>query len=695
MREDEVVEVDPVCEVCAAPGARLVCDLLQTRWPANQYTSHYSPHCFCDAHNRPGRKVLVNSGEETARGRRYGKEGRWAEVWLPLLIAVLVMVLLMLAAAMGHAQTPGVLTKCMDNARTCSVTNETVLTPTAVAAHGMTLQTTVPVVGDARGMEGQPLILPGLKLADGSTHDVMALASMANVIRGVNAADGVGIWQTPQLCVPVNGSQDNDLWGTQDHFGFVSTGVIDPDTAKLYEVATCSKDGSGAHRSMEQRMFVLDVRSGAVLAQTVLDGESHGMRWSDVPRKQRGALALWKHNGVKFVLIEAGPFLEYGPSAGGWLLAVDTLDNTVKAALSTRAGLWQSGLGPAIDDATGLIYAGAGNGAFNHVDSFGEAAMQIQFTPPQPIYGSLCSPGTDCAPASILKGYTAASFTVLHAWAPFSDASRTCANPQLTQPRAMPGRIAGAAMAMGPPCDPSWGDQDAFLTGALLTKFHLYLGCGKDGICAAIRTDHFPDTAPADFGNSKANCSKVALYELGWDLGIDPCPANMAGLNTYFAGKTRHIHSPISQLVQDGVTYLLVFGENSPLQAWRVNPDGTFTYIARGAEMASAQATGPHGGMPGGFGVNSSNGGADAIAWESVPDGDANRTITTAHLVAYDLRHLGALAGTGKLIPTLWTSPAYVDNKFATPVVWNGRVYLPNYNGGVQIFSLGQLRSSR
>jgi hypothetical protein len=178
-------------------------------------------------------------------------------------------VLLLATAALAQ---PPIMTKCGDNARSCSF-QETTLTPAAVAQHGMQMLPPIPVVGDARGMDAQPLIWGG----------VMVLASEANVIRGVQPIGGAAIWQTPQLCVPVKSVPENDMWGTQDHFGMMSTGIIDPDTAKLYQVATCSKDGSGSQASIQQRMFVLNVRSGAVLASTVLDAISNGTRFSDSP----------------------------------------------------------------------------------------------------------------------------------------------------------------------------------------------------------------------------------------------------------------------------------------------------------------------------------------------------------------------------------------------------------------------------
>lgn len=343
----------------------------------------------------------------------------------------------------------------------------------------------------------------------------------------------------------------------------------------------------------------------------------------------------------------------------------DTYDNRVKAALAVRSGIWMSSQGPAIDG-DGFIYAGTGNGSFNGTTDFGESSIKIQFTPP--------------------TSTMAAILSVVGAWSPFSDASRQCANPQLTAAPNPVVAITGTApgmMDMANACGGQWTDQDAMLSGTLVERFHQYITAGKDGIGYVVPTQNFPRTQPADFANRKANCAKVALYEFGWNLGIDPCPADATALNQFFGGKTRHQHAPIVQYAApDGSLYLLMMAENSPLQAWKADAQGVYHYVARSNETASPLSTGT-GGMVGGFGSLSSNNGADAILWISVPDRDANRGITTGHLYAYDLTTMVA----GKPIPMIWESPVYQYNKFSQPIVYKGQVYLPNYGGGIDVYS--------
>ena len=118
----------------------------------------------------------------------------------------LLCVLACAASAPAQSTMAPLLTRAWDNHRSGWNQQETVLTQANVKAKGITRITTIPVFGDARGIESQPLILPGVTLADGTTHDVMILPSMANIVRGVDATTGAALWQTPPLGTPITGS---------------------------------------------------------------------------------------------------------------------------------------------------------------------------------------------------------------------------------------------------------------------------------------------------------------------------------------------------------------------------------------------------------------------------------------------------------------------------------------------------------
>src|ERR1700760_3891648 len=98
------------------------------------------------------------------------------------------------------------LTRSGDNARSGWNSHETTLSQSNVASLGIVRSTIIPLVGDRRGMEAQPLIVPNVTTATRGVRDVMVLPSMANVVRGVDAHDGTEIWTVP-LRTPVTGSQ--------------------------------------------------------------------------------------------------------------------------------------------------------------------------------------------------------------------------------------------------------------------------------------------------------------------------------------------------------------------------------------------------------------------------------------------------------------------------------------------------------
>jgi len=117
------------------------------------------------------------------------------------------------------------LTRSADNARSGWNQTETRLTQGSVTSKGIVRATIIPVAGDARGMEAQPLILPSVRTARG-TRDVLVLSSMADIVRGVDAHDGSAIWQVT-LGVPVTSSAQIDSKNINQHWGCISTGVID------------------------------------------------------------------------------------------------------------------------------------------------------------------------------------------------------------------------------------------------------------------------------------------------------------------------------------------------------------------------------------------------------------------------------------------------------------------------------------
>ena len=141
---------------------------------------------------------------------------------------------------------------------------------------------------------------------------------------------------------------------------------------------------------------------------------------------------------------------------------------------------------------------------------------------------------------------------------------------------------------------------------------------------------------------------------------------------------------------------IFAWGENSQLHKWQVSSTGALTYVAESHEYASDSVREkPPGGMPGGFCSGSSNG-ADpnsALLFCTIPYGDANANVVNGRFLVYDPVHL---AGDGSL-KVLWDSQRwnvqFLFNKFDPPVVDGGQIYVPNYNGGVDLYRLAAIRS--
>src|SRR6202167_5532425 len=201
---------------------------------------------------------------------------------------LLALALLVSAVPMFAQQMQPWLTRSADSARSGWNSNETILTQQSVTAKGVSLITVVPVIGDARGMEAQPLILPGVQTARG-TRDVMVLPSMADVVRGVDAHDGSAIWQV-SLGTPVTGSQGIDTHQINQFWGCLSTGVIDQETQHLYQTCWMSPDNTGNPQTARYFMFVLNLADGKQLAKVLIQGKSGSQDFNDAMRKQRASM---------------------------------------------------------------------------------------------------------------------------------------------------------------------------------------------------------------------------------------------------------------------------------------------------------------------------------------------------------------------------------------------------------------------
>ena len=620
----------------------------------------------------------------------------------------------LLASHMASAQQmESWLTRSFDNSRSGWNDKETTLTQAGIRAKGMSLRTVVPVIGDARGMEAQPLILAGVMTSRGK-RDVMVLPSMANVVRGVDAHDGSAIWQV-NLGSPIQGSGAIDFHNINDKWGCLSTGVIDPETARDYQVCWVSPDGSGAPNSARYFMFVLSVADGSQVVPPVL---IDGLDFNAKMRKARSSAVLINPKGVKTVLQCTGSVQETADGSSGYCFAFDIATNKVSAMMATTkgkgAGIWMAGSGVACN-ADQDCYAMTGNGSFDGVSQWGESFIKIRYSPP--------------------AGGQAASITVVDHWTPWTDRARSGAatvSPTdrlagmsmaseevrpvgggMTMP-ATNSRVEARLDARGRPVLLVWpqlsaaarSDQDLGSGGlAYIADLKIVCGGGKDGLLYCLHADAMGGTKPADLLNAHANCAKLVGGAPVWATmdpgrGIDPCPQDPRDLNFLPFGDTAHIHAPPVVMFDPilNAWTMFVWGENQQLHKWKLSATQTPTYIAESQEYASPDVRGNMpGGMPGGFCAGSSNG-RDADTYLlvcAVPRGDANANKVQGHIVIFDPVHVAA----NGVLPKLWDSDDWgwsgtqddakyrLYNKFMPPVIDGGEIILPNYSGGVLILA--------
>ena len=602
------------------------------------------------------------------------------------------------------------LTRSGDNSRSGWNPHETQLTQASVENKGIKRATIIPVFGDARGMEAQPLILPNVKTAVGN-RDVMVLPSMADIVRGVDAHDGSAIWQVA-LGTPVTGSQGIDTHQINQFWGCLSTGVIDQETQHLYQTCWMSPDNTGNPQTARYFMFVLNLADGKQLAKVLIQGKSGSQDFNDAMRKQRSSLVETIIKGVKTVFGCSGTINETQAGvASGYCFAFDVATNTVTAMLAMTsgegAGVWMAGQGAAADP-QGFLYVLTGNGDFDGVNQWGESFLKLQYTPSaggvaaklQVIdhwtpWTDLARTGQAAKPAVKLAGISAASEAVKPVGGGMSISLQNAKLVPMMSERGTPTVLVFPDMASG-----NWSDEDWGSAGpACIFSIGVCFATGKDGIAYPVKTANLGGTTATDLiDNPKANCAKLAAPPVWLTMSpgpVDPCPTDPRMLNFFPLGDTAHLHMTPVQFFDPVLNSwtLFAWGENSQLHKWAVSSSGKLTFIAQSHEYASDNVReNPPGGMPGGFCSGSSNE-ADpnsAILVCTIPYGDANAHVVNGRLLVYDAVHLAADGS----LKVLWDSQRwniqFLFNKFDPPVIDGGQIYVPNYNGGVDLYSLAQ-----
>jgi hypothetical protein len=604
-----------------------------------------------------------------------------------------------------------VLTRSYNNARTGANLTETTLNVAIVGTRGIMQLFSLNMPGDARGSEAQTLIVPDVRTPDGQVHDVAIQASMSGAVFAFDANSGAMLW-TQSLGRPVNDNGDLDAWKINDHWGILSTPVIDAETGIVYACAWNSPDSS--INGAKFVVHALRVADGSDVAAPVdLSGASydpgHGVppiAFGGAPKKQRCGLVLTKAaDRSKVLLVAFGSALESTSNSHGWVVAL-TVDPLRYACAwcstphYSGAGIWMGSQAPAADD-EGDIYLITGNGAFDGVTDFGESFVKLRYTP-----AAANGPAT-LAPVDW--------------WAPYTDAGR--AGPGPAQPvvqvpmsaRAAPrpsnamlvmpqmpgtnGRMVQSAMAD----DAAWRDEDLGSAGCLLAPpLNLLLGGGKDGILYVLNSADLGRTQLQDFASPagiNANYAKLKTPPIwftffpGWN--VSPAPTDFTTLDVNFFGCTHHMHcTPVFYQSAKHGPMLFCCGENAPVRAWSLDPNGKATFLAGSDEYASPNSPVPPGGMPGAMLSLSANGSepGTALLIACFPYGDANTSVTNGFFTVYDAENFAMRPDGSLRLNALWKSSdwgiAYDHCKFNVPIVCNGKIYVPSYDGRVLVFGL-------
>ena len=126
--------------------------------------------------------------------------------------------------------------------------HETVLTQASVRQKGIRRLFTIPLYGDRRGTEATTLIAPTVKTRDGKIRDLAIHGTMSNYVEAHDATTGQPIWRQ-HLGVAIQGTRAIDAYLINDHWGFLSTGILDLAEGAWGGVSWSSPDGSAAKAS--------------------------------------------------------------------------------------------------------------------------------------------------------------------------------------------------------------------------------------------------------------------------------------------------------------------------------------------------------------------------------------------------------------------------------------------------------------
>jgi autotransporter-associated beta strand protein len=281
---------------------------------------------------------------------------------LPIIVA------LTMGCALGQVN---ITTYQVDSAHTGQNLNETVLTPSTISATGaFGALFTQPLDGQCYT---QPLYMSNVKIADGSIHNIVFVATQHDSVYAFDAdTPNIGpLWHTSFLSsgvttVPTSSANTTDI---TNEIGITATPVIDPSTNTLYTVSKTKNTAAGTY---DQYLHALDITTGAEKfgGPVSLDSILTNLDTSAAMLRQhlRGSLEL--SNGNLYLAYAShsdvqpyhGLLLAFNATT---LALVNSFNDTPHGI---EGGIWGAGAGPAIDSAGNLFFT-TGNGTFDQTNA--------------------------------------------------------------------------------------------------------------------------------------------------------------------------------------------------------------------------------------------------------------------------------------------------------------------------------------
>lgn len=263
-----------------------------------------------------------------------------------------------------------VLTYHNDLARTGQNLTETTLTPGNVTAGSFGKLFSYQVDGQ---VYAQPLYVPGVTLGNGSTHDVVYVATEHDGLYALDANGGGVLWQNSYID-PAHGidtvkNTDVNCGQIAPELGITGTPVIDPDSGIMYFVVQFKVTTPPAV-TYHQQLHAVDITTGAdvldpVEIQASVPGTGDGGSTVDFrPKAYKERAGLVLSNGI--VYTSWASHCDITPSHG-WVIGYDASSLNQTSVFNTSPNgqlntIWQ-GNGSLAVDPNGNLYFETGNGS--------------------------------------------------------------------------------------------------------------------------------------------------------------------------------------------------------------------------------------------------------------------------------------------------------------------------------------------